>query len=134
MKERLLSIVRTVLFVLLAVSVIIPRVQAISFCNPMDQVMLTPCCHPETQPELEEGADSVHRPACCDEIAIPSTAHDTATATVIPMIHLVPSMPALPQIEWRANVSIKVERAIQQARGPPPDPLPLFIQHCSYRI
>ncbi len=132
--KRVLSILRGVLFVLMAVSVILPRVESISFCHPMDQIMLRACCHPDTPPDLEEGADSIHRPSCCDEIAVPTTDSETLTSVVLPLVHYVPAYPSVPLLSWG-----DVQQGIPnippvRARGPPPDPLPLFIQHCSYRI
>ena len=132
--RRCVSILRSVLFVLMTVAVILPRVNTLSFCNPMDKIMLRACCHPEAFPSLEEGADSVRRPNCCDEIAIPATDSDTVVSIALSCINYVPAYPAIPTIEWRGIQKGTPPLQKARARGPPPDPLPLFIQHCSYRI
>ncbi len=96
--------------------------------------MLQSCCHPEVHPPLEDGADSVHRPSCCDEIAVPTADADGVSAVSVPIVDYVPIRPPLPTLDYDASGSTLRTCDLYQARGPPPDPLLLFRKYCSYRI
>ena len=132
MKQRILNIVKISLFLLMAISVMVPRAVSVSFCNPMEQVMLQACCHPQ-KIEVKSGEDSVSGPDCCDEIAVPDAEKESLSVTVLPKPLIVSAWFTLPTPEWILLEETK-ETPIVQARGPPPDSIPLFIQNCSYLI
>jgi len=132
MKQRILSLAKISLFLLMAISVVIPRTASISFCNPMEQVMLQDCCHPK-KIQVKNGDDSVSGPDCCDEIAIPDAEKDALTDIVLPKPLVVSAWFIIPTTEWILLENTE-ENPIVLARGPPPDLIPLFIRNCSYLI
>jgi hypothetical protein len=132
MKQRLFNIAKVALFALMALSVALPRVASLSFCNPMDQVMLQSCCHPSTV-QIEEDQVSVSRPNCCDDISVPDAEQDISTEIAFPSALAVSAWFAIPTPRWVQLYDVPSYRVVR-VRGPPPDPIPLFIQHCSYRI
>ena len=132
MKQRILNIAKVSLFLLMAISVMIPRAADISFCNPMEQVMLQSCCHPQ-KVEVKNGEDSVSGPDCCDKIALPDAEKDALSIIILPKPLVTSAWFILPTPEWILLEDTE-ETPIVKARGPPPDPIPLFIQNCSYLI
>ena len=132
MKQRLFNIVKMTLFVLMALSVALPRVASLSFCNPMDQIMLQSCCHPSTV-QIEEGQSSVSRPNCCDDISVPDAEPDTLTKLTLPSPSIVAAWFTIFTPKWIQLYVVPSYRFIR-VRGPPPDPIALFVQYCSYRI
>lgn len=132
MKQQILNIAKIIIFLFLAISIAIPKIAAVSFCNPMDQVMLQSCCHSK-KPEIKNGDDSISAPACCDQISLPDADKDLVSVVSLPKPVTLSAWFQLPEPEW-----ILLEAAEDpqpaQARGPPPDLVPLFIQNCSYLI
>ena len=132
MKQRILNIAKISLFLLMAISVMVPRATSVSFCNPMEQLMLQSCCHPQ-KIEVKNGDDSVSGPDCCDEIAVPDAEKESLAATVLPKPLVISAWFTLPTPEWILLEETQ-ELPIKEARGPPLNPIPLFIQNCSYLI
>ena len=132
MKQRILNIVKISLFLLMAISIAVPRATSISFCHPMEQVMLQTCCHPK-KIQVKNGEDSVSGPDCCDEIAVSDAEKDTLADIVLSKPLVVSAWFTLPTTEW-ILLENNENTPIVRARGPPPDPIPLFIRNCSYLI
>ena len=128
MKDRLLSIVQALLFVTLALSMVIPRAQSISFCNPMDRIMLVSCCHP-AHSDVEDGKAELHRPNCCDDIPLPAIDQENLNGFSMPLVALSPIMPPMPSVLWEFYGTVFEQSVPMGARGPPPNPFPLFLQN-----
>lgn len=132
MKQRLFNIAKVALFALMALSVAVPRVKSLSFCNPMEQVMLQSCCHPSTV-QIEDDEPSVSRPSCCDDISVPDSEQDTVVELVLPSPMTVSTWFKIPRPTWIHLYDVRSDWVVR-VRGPPPDPIALFIQYCSFII
>jgi hypothetical protein len=132
--QKALGCLHVALFIILAMTLIIPQSQSVSFCNPMDQVMLQSCCHSQ-EVELEEGQDSVSGPDCCDDIALPDLEADSLPQLHLPVLVVTSSVVVdVPVVEWTLVVDIEEEFSNISARGPPPNSVPIFTRNCSYLI
>lgn len=94
--------------------------------------MLQDCCHPQ-KIEVKNGEDSVSGPDCCDEIAVPDAEKDALVDLVLLKPLSTSAWSILPTPEWILLEETE-DLPIAEARGPPPDSIPLFIRNCSYLI
>ena len=131
--QKVLGCLQVASFLILAITLIIPQSQSVSFCNPMDQVMFQDCCHSQ-EVELEEGQDSVSGPDCCDEITLPDLEKDTLPSLHVPVWVTSSTLVAIPVVEWVVVADFEEEVSNISVRGPPLNSVPIFTRNCSYLI
>jgi hypothetical protein len=131
--QKALGCLHVALSIILAMTLIIPQPQSVSFCNPMDLVMLQSCCHSQ-EVEQEDGQDSVSGPDCCDEISLPDLEKDTLPSLYLPVLVASSTLVAIPVVEWVVIADFEEDVSNISARGPPPNAGPIFRRNCSYLI
>jgi hypothetical protein len=132
--QKALGCLHVALSIILAMTLIIPQPQSVSFCNPMDLVMLQSCCHSQ-EVEQEDGQDSVSGPDCCDEVALPDLEADRLPQLHLPVLVVTSSVVVdVPVVEWTLVVDIEEKFSNISARGPPHNSVPIFTRNSSYLL
>jgi len=131
MKQRFLNIIQVIVSALIVCSLIFPAATSISYCYPMQEIMLVQCCD---EVHEDHGLAFVN-PDCCDEIKFPVSQKDTSKPSFFPALKVSQQGYVVPERNWVVvNDVLKKKILPTGARGPPPDGPPLYISNCSYLI
>jgi len=130
MKQQILNLIQISLFLLVAVSITIPKINAIEFCTTTEQIVLQDeCCN---ELEADDNQTVISDAECCDEIALSDVKTDSFSKLQLKTLFRTVWF-TIPDATWTL-VDNREENPIAEARGPPLDQVPLFIQNCSYLI
>ena len=131
MKQQILNLIRIFLFLLVAVSITLPQINAIEFCATTEQIVLQDDCCDEL--EADNNQTSISDAECCDEVALSDVKTDSLSKKIQLKTLFRTVWFTIPDATWTL-VDNREENPIDEARGPPQDQVPLFIQNCSYLI
>ena len=131
MNQHVLNLIRISLFLLVAVSIALPKMNSIYFCTTTEQVMFQDICCDEI--EANDNYASISDAECCDEVSLSDVTTDSLSKKIQLKTLFRTVWFTIPATTWILTDS-REEHPIAEARGPPFAPIPLFIQNCSYLI
>jgi hypothetical protein len=131
MRQFLVKMIQVMVSALIVCSLILPAASSISYCHPMEEIMLVKCCD-EVQ---EDHGLAFVNPDCCDEIKFPVAKKDTSKTPSLPALKVSQKGYATPERNWIVVTDIFKENTVPVgARGPPLNGPSLYISNCSYLI